>query len=87
MQVPVGLLYALVPVFVTAGIGFTAWVVRQLGKHAELLAAATSETSSAERLVASELRSHDDRLKRLEGWQDGVQFGRAVESAIQKGEK
>lgn len=74
MTVPVGLLYAIVPVLVASAIAFTAWIVRQLGRHAELLSKA-----------ATEMGNHDDRLKRLEGWQDGVQFGRSVERAVQQG--
>ncbi len=75
MTVPLGFLYALVPVLVSGAIYFTSWIVRQLGKHAELLASASSK-----------LEGQGDRLRRLEGWQDGFSSGRAVEKAAHAGE-
>lgn len=73
MRIPLPLLYALAPVLLTGMIYFTAWVVRQLVRHSELLEKA-----------GTKIEGHDDRIKRLEGWQDGVQFGRAVAQAEQQ---
>jgi len=67
MYIPIGLLYAIIPVLLTGFFAFVTWFVRSINKHAQLLAS-----------VATELGSHEDRLKRLEGWYDGVQYGRAT---------
>ncbi len=70
MFIPLGFLYAIIPILGTGMIVFTSWLFRVTGKHAELLAA-----------IATSLKGHDERLSRLEGWQDGVRFGRDVETA------
>ncbi len=70
MTIPVGLLYAVVPILVASGIGFTVWIVQQLARHAALL----------ER-TAARLEHDDSRLGRLEAFQDGMQAGRAIEQA------
>ena len=73
MTIPLPFLYALVPVIVTAGIAFTAWVVRQLGEHAALMAT-----------TATKLEDHGARIERLEVFQDGMQAGRAIEQSVQR---
>jgi hypothetical protein len=70
MTVPVGLLYALVPIVGAGLISFVAWLIVQIGHHAELLAKA-----------GTEIGSHDKRIGRLEAYQDGVSAGRVIGKA------
>lgn len=64
MFLPVGLLYALIPIIGAALIGVASWIFSKLTRHAELIAAA-----------AEQLADHDRRLNRLEIWQDGYRAG------------
>jgi hypothetical protein len=55
-------------VTLTGLLTWLAYMVRTTQRTAELL-----------RETAAELRDHDRRLARLEGWQDAMQFHRAAE--------
>lgn len=70
MWIPLGLVYALVPTFAIGATGFATWLVKTVTRNASLIATA-----------AVALNGLDNRVKRLEGFQDGVQYGRAIEAA------
>lgn len=70
MTIPVGLLYALVPVLAAGLLSFGAWLVVQVGRQGAALAR-----------VAEQRDDHESRLKRLEAWYDGIAVGRRLERA------
>jgi hypothetical protein len=72
VTIPVPILTVLLGVILTGLVGLMSWLVRQNIVHAEYLA----RTSEALKAIKETSVEHGDRIRSLETWQHGVEFGR-----------
>lgn len=70
MYISSNVLVTLLGVGLTGLIGLITWLVRQTNQHAAYMAAMKESSDD-----------HGERLRNLEAWRNGIDFGRAAERA------